>query len=809
MNGRRSAIRWKASAGAALAALLLAGCADFPRIDPTGTRLFTSPPPPRPIAAATGQLQTTDSIYKQVPGRMTKHDRTAVTVTPARIIAPVGSEVVVQAAVCDRNRDLSPNEKVEWSLAPNSVGYFVQAGEAGPLEWLHHATYRTRKIDNTFAVSATSPKFIMLNRGTPNSNDDVPNLRGQAWVTLSSPVEGTSHVAAVAPSVYSWDARKQTSTVYWVDAQWTFPPPAINPAGTRHTFTTTLVRHSNKCPLAGYRVRYEIAPGGPAAGFVPNGAQVVEVTTNTLGQAPVEIFQQQPAPGCNTINIQVIRPADWPGGDGTQLVVGTGATQKTWTAQSAGLLIDKQGPREVPLGSTLTYRIDVRNPGDLTARGLTVVDAVPNGLSYIGSNPPATVAGTNLSWQLGDLAAGQSRTIELSFRTDQSTVVNNCATVTSLDGVSAQDCAATTITVPAVEVTIAAPPQIAVGEEVVFTATVTNRSATPAAGLVLVDRFDTGLRHEAAGAGPIENRDLGTLNPGETRNVNIRLRGVQPGRWCNTIELSGDSGIRGSAQACVTVVAAAVPPVAAPVPPAAPAAGLPVLVVRKSGPQRANTGDTVLFTIEVENRGPGAVTNLRVLDQYDLAMRPTRASDGWQAAGNDLYWTLPVLQPGQKYVRQVECLCQTPAARACNRAIVTTQEGVRQDAEACLEIAGRTNTLAIDLVDTRDPVAVGNEGTYEVRVTNNSPAPDRQIVVTVTLPNEMTPAGGQGPTPFALTGRTYQFNPIVEMRPGETLVFQVRGIARQVGTAVARATAVSQSAPTAVAATAQTNIVAQ
>lgn len=790
---------------------LSAGCADFPRIDPTGARVFTRPAPPGPIAAGPGQLQTTDSIYHQYPRKMGHHDRTAVTVTPARIIAPVGSEVVVQAAVCDRNRDLSPGEKVEWSIAPNSVGYFVQAGEAGALEWLHHASYRTRKIDNTFAVSATASKFVMLNRGTPQSTDDVPNMRGQAWVTVSSPMEGTSHVAAVAPSVYSWDSRKQSSTIYWVDAQWTFPPPAINPAGTRHTFTTTLVRHSNKCPLAGYRVRYEIAAGGPAAGFVPNGAQVVEVTTNALGQAPVEIFQQQPAAGTNTINIQVIRPADWPGGDGTQLVVGTGVTQKTWTAQSAGLLIDKSGPREVPLGSTLTYRIDVRNPGDLTARGLTVTDAVPTGLSYVGSNPPATVTGTTLSWQLGDLAAGQSRTIELSFRTEQSTVINNCATVKSIDGASAQDCAATTVTVPAVQVTVASPPQIAAGEEVVFTATVTNRAATPATGLVLIDRFDAGLRHEAAGAGPIENRELGTLTPGETRTINIRLRGVQPGRWCNTIELYGDNGIRGSAQSCVTVVAAAVPPGGAVVPPSTPpAAGLPVLIARKTGPQRANVGDRVLFKISVENRGPGAVTNLRIADTVDFALRPTNASANFQLLGSTLVWVLPVLQPGQTYEREVECLCQQPAPRACNKAIITCQEGVRQDVEACLEIIGRSNTLSIDMVDTRDPVAVGNEATYEVRVTNNSSVPDRQVVVTITLPNEMTPANGSnGPSQFALTGRTYQFAPIAEMRAGETLTFQIRGIARQVGTAVGRASAVSQASPTPVSAEAQTNIIAQ
>jgi uncharacterized repeat protein (TIGR01451 family) len=119
-----------------------------------------------------------------------------------------------------------------------------------------------------------------------------------------------------------------------------------------------------------------------------------------------------------------------------------------------------------------------------------------------------------------------------------------------------------------------------------------------------------------------------------------------------------------------------------------PTTGLPVLTVRISGPARAVVGDTILFTIVVKNRGPVAATNVRVLDNYDPALKPTRASDGWQLAGNDIYWDLPQLPPGYSYERQVECLCQSPAAQACNRVLVTAQEAVRADAEACLEVSG-------------------------------------------------------------------------------------------------------------------------
>ena len=141
------------------------------------------------------------------------------------------------------------------------------------------------------------------------------------------------YVAATSPL----GASIQTSfavmpaAVYWVDAQWAFPPPAINPVGSRHVFTTTLNRQSNGTPLAGWLVRYEVL-SGPDAGFGPQGVKAIEVQTNELGQAGVELTQRAPVAGSNQIGIQVIRPE---GFGGPRIVLGNGTTVKTWTSASS------------------------------------------------------------------------------------------------------------------------------------------------------------------------------------------------------------------------------------------------------------------------------------------------------------------------------------------------------------------------------------------------------------------------------------------------------------------------------------------
>ena len=48
------------------------------------------------------------------------------------------------------------------------------------------------KTDNYLATGYTANGPHCINRGTPDPSDDVNILRGDAWVTVTSPREGTS-----------------------------------------------------------------------------------------------------------------------------------------------------------------------------------------------------------------------------------------------------------------------------------------------------------------------------------------------------------------------------------------------------------------------------------------------------------------------------------------------------------------------------------------------------------------------------------------------------------------------------------------
>jgi len=783
------------------------GCSSVQKtgIDPTGDHVFTPPPPP--AAASRANEEYYDNPLGQLPW-----DDVSVSLQPRETVAAVGSEVVLIAGVCGPDGYLRTNRRLEWSIDPGSAGQFVAVGETGFVDLLVGDFNRPRKITNTFAIGSTLRANTRLNRGTCIAEDSAYVLRGQGWITITSPQEGTSHVTVFAPEVYRWDSRLKSAVVHWVDAQWRFPPPAINPAGTKHVFTTTVVRQSNHTPVERWRVRYEIQ-GGPPAGFSPDGAQAVEVPTDAAGQASVEIFEKEPRYGVNNIKIEVIRPGDLPGASGQRLVVGSGMTTKTWTA--ADLRVKMSGPPSAGLGTTLNYRVTVSNPGDQTAKDAVAVITVPDGLTFLSSNPPAASAGRQLQWRLGDIGGRQERTIDASFRAERQGSIMACCEISAAGGLKVSDCATTTVGTASLDVRITGPDQAAVGGQATFEITVRNLSQAPATKLIIKDRLDQGLENPAANQNNAIERLLGDLAPGASQRVKVTVRVTKPGRLCQTVEVSGKDVTPAGAQACIVGTGGAAAGPTAPggaAPPfggnditkPAPSGVLPVKV-KTTGPQQLVVGETAKFFIEITNTGTAELQNLKVLASYDAALLPVLATEGYQVERGGLSWTIDRLAAGKTTQRGIHYSCKSVSAKACNRVSVAATNGAKVEDEACLEIrAGDkgpvappaekvektpanppTDGLVLTASGLANPVAVNKDLTYVVQVTNNGTQSYQRVTLTATVPEGVTlnPIGtmGPGPTKFVREGKTIQFDPVFEIKPGETLMYRIHVRTKKAG----------------------------
>ncbi len=466
-------------------------------------------------------LPTAETL--EYPGPQRFWNTEGLVISPARIVAKVGSEVPMFAGICNGQGQLLPHEQVEWMLDNGGVGSFVSVNDPIRPFCLELVSTKARKVDNMYALTETSPANVILTRGTAGINDDMVMPRGYTWVTVTSPVEGSSYVTAFGPDVYSWDVRQKSARIIWIDADWHFPEAACAQMGCPVTLTTCVERHTTKAPVSDWIVKYTIT-GGVAAGFGAENAQSVEVATGEDGRACVEVIPAADANGTTCISVELIRSECATPGSPERLSIATAATQVTWgtpdppapppsvpatpaapavppatpppaatppvtpppvaTTPPAPALpqieLAVRGPETADLGSDITFDIDVINKGTAMATGLVLSARFDEGLKHS--------SGVNAITQrdFGDVQAGATRTIPLKFRVFKPG--KQCFTIdlTDLANLSSntplftkQHC----ITVPdrpqpppeaALNINITGPESAVVGQEVRFNVKVDN-----------------------------------------------------------------------------------------------------------------------------------------------------------------------------------------------------------------------------------------------------------------------------------------------------------------------------------------------
>ena len=251
----------------------------------------------------------------------------------------------------------------------------------------------------------------LLNRGTPTPADDVYLQKGQSWISITSPTEGTSHVVVWTPKEQNWDRRKATATIYWVDAAWRFPQSVTARAGQPQPLTTVVTRASGE-PIGGWIVRYEVIDGPPAA-FSAAAATAIEVRTDGAGRATADLVPASPSRASRRSACRSFAPARRRG-DLPQMVVGQGMVGVQWT--TPGLSVRALGTSAVTADGAIGYRVEVTNSGDLATHNVALSYTPPTGVSVLNSTPAAQVFGQRLEWRLGDLPPGTTSVVELNCR---------------------------------------------------------------------------------------------------------------------------------------------------------------------------------------------------------------------------------------------------------------------------------------------------------------------------------------------------------------------------------------------------------
>jgi uncharacterized repeat protein (TIGR01451 family) len=537
------------------------------------------------------------------------------------LVAPVGTEVFLKAGVAGPDGAMAPNERIEWSVARNGVGQLGNMGlhDGGQLFtwWV-----APEKIDPWTAVGRTAFYPISVEGMTPGPYGDAKIDRGESYVTLTSCNEGVSQVTAFAPGLSQYN--QATTSIYWIDAQWTFPASVVAECGKPHVLTTTVFRRTNGTPLAGWIVRYTVGSGG-SLGY--EGGNTIEARTDALGHASVEVSPSQGGGGVTQVGITIVRPQTVSPNTIPLVELTRGAAAITWSANAPpvapGIPAMPAAPSlpPPPVGMTPLAPPPTSAPAPAAATGpapsLQPTPADNNAAQPSASAPPP---------------AGRAR-IEANLRA-------------------------------------ASTEQVAVGQFVSYELTITNRGDGVARKVRVDDEFDTGLTHE----GDVSNthhieKAIRDLAPNDSERVTLTFKLVEGGKQCHRVTVAADGCDPQKLQGCASGIQTAIG-------------------VKIRAPVRKVVGEVAEFSATIQNTGSGTAANVELRVQFDptSAIEPvidnglTRLDDGSVSV------RLGDLAANERRVFRVQGRCRNPSAHACARASVTALGGADSQDEACLEI---------------------------------------------------------------------------------------------------------------------------
>ena len=630
--------------------------------------------------------------------------RGCILLSPQQIVAPVGGEVILLSGICGTDGYLQMNQKLEWMLAPDSVGNFIQVGDDDPglIHKLAGSKVRPEKKDPSYAIGVTSTKKMLITRGNNDSRDDVSLEKGQTWLSISSPSEGTSHVTVLAPESECWDQRKATATIYWVDARWVFPSPQIVPKGTTVDLTTRVTRSGGSLPARGWKVRYEILQPELASFVGTGGASVVEVNVDDSGNATAQLEPRPETSGTAAVNMQVIRP----GGDRDNIptmTLGSGQTFVTWS--SPQLAIRAGAPSVATYNTPVAVYANLSNPGDQPATNVVVEVNVP-GAQVVGADSFATYTDHYVRWDIGTLPAQTQ--LDLSMRIQPQAPID-VRFVARGDGLAAEDSARIDVFRPSLTLKVTpVEDRVVAGQRATFNIDVTNIGDQALQNVYLTANGDQYMVH-ANGTSTLENtKDDGPLQPGETWGAQVVFTPTTGGQRCVSVDAFADGGQRATQQACVTATN--------------PVPQTPNLSVVLEGPNRIATGQRFIARTLITNNGRAAANNVRVTMINDPSLQAVEASvgaDTSRVGQNMISWTVPSISPGQQVTLEGRFNTPLPTPRARVAVTAESAEGARANTD-----------LLVEVVNTASPI---------------QPAPQPQLPPALPTPNV---PGGAAPEPL-------------------------------------------------------------
>ncbi len=389
-------------------------------------------------------------------------------------------------------------------------------------------------------------------------------------------------------------------------------------------------------------------------------------------------------------------------------------------------------PDPVQVGSNLVYTLTVTNLGPTTASNVTLVDRLPLGATVV-DNGGGSLSGGQVTFALGDLLVGESRTNMFTITPYRDGIATNSASVsaTQPDPAPENNVAVTLTGIrPAADLMIVgAGSTVSLDSDLTYTFTVSNLGPLSAPGVVLDSRLPAGVTATGAstsrGFANVATSDrvtatLGTLASNATATVTITARAATIGT--HVAEANVMSAIFDPNTTNNTAIAATT----------TVSESADVAVTITNNPTSVVEGGTLVYTVGVVNNGPSVAQGVVVTNALTVGtFLPDSSSSECSFSNGVVTCNLGSLASGSNVVLTIAV--EIPVAPGAQTDIVNVVGVSTTTAES--NVANNVAMVTTPVLELADIVLVSAGLVSEKETPNNAIDPGEAVVVSFSLQN--------------------------------------------------------------------------
>lgn len=424
--------------------------------------------------------------------------------------------------------------------------------------------------------------------------------------------------------------------------------------------------------------------------------------------------------------------------------------------QSPALILEKIMPQEISINEPMTVKILVRNNGGATANHVTLLDRVPQGARLESTNPQALVTEQGeLVWNLDSLAPNTEKTCEMVLVPIDEGELGSVATVTF----SVDAGARTVVTKPALTMEVKTEESYMLGESVVFEIALSNPGTGVAENIILEEYVPEGLFHPK---GQKLSSPIGSLKPGEVKYLKMSMQAKAPGDMVNRLVALADGGLNVEVLTPIRLLA-------------------PRLDLEIDGPKMRYLERKAIYQLHVGNSGSATAKDIKLMAKLPEGVDfiSTDSNGVYEPGKHVVHWALEEIPAGQS--GNIELVIIPRKLGNCQ--IVFSGKGaadLRAETHHDMAVQGIA-ALCFELTDLADPVEIGQNAMYEIRIANQGTKSSQNVKVSVQLSAGMELVDVKAPVSHSNMNGNIEFVSLTELAPKEEKIYSIKAKCLQMG----------------------------